>query len=134
MTTWCILWRSIPQQKSAISFIAKIDLHKILFPLTPSGFVSKKFSPMASWLRDGRNQQKIYTVVFKSAHALEQYPKIKFRVRVLGFSFFILEVKKQSPGGVLLKSILKNFAKFTGWHLCQNLFFNKVAGWGLQLY
>ena len=27
-----------------------------------------------------------------------------------------------------LKGIPKNFAKFTGKHLCQSLFFNKVAG------
>ena len=26
------------------------------------------------------------------------------------------------------KSVLRNFAKFTGKHLCQSLFFNKVAG------
>ena len=26
------------------------------------------------------------------------------------------------------KSVLKNFAKFTGNDLCQSLFFNKVAG------
>ena len=26
------------------------------------------------------------------------------------------------------KGVLRNFAKFTGKHLCQNLFFNKVAG------
>ena len=26
------------------------------------------------------------------------------------------------------KAVLGNFAKFTGKHLCQNLFFNKVAG------
>ena len=32
------------------------------------------------------------------------------------------------------KSVLKNFAKFTGKHLCQSHFFNKVVGWGLQLY
>ena len=30
------------------------------------------------------------------------------------------------------KVVLRNFAKFTGEHLCQNLFFNKVAD--LQLY
>ena len=28
----------------------------------------------------------------------------------------------------LKKVVLKNFAKFTGKHLCQSLFFNKVAG------
>ena len=32
------------------------------------------------------------------------------------------------------KGVLKNFAKFTGKHLWQRLFFKKVAGWGLQLY
>ena len=29
------------------------------------------------------------------------------------------------------KGVLKNFEKFTGKHLCQSLFFNKVAGWDL---
>ena len=29
------------------------------------------------------------------------------------------------------KGVLRNFAKFTGKHLCQRLFFNKVAGLGL---
>ena len=32
------------------------------------------------------------------------------------------------------KFILGNFGKFTGKHLCQSLFFNKVASRGLQLY
>ena len=52
-------------------------------------------------------------------------------------------IQKKSHGGVLLKSfklsrrnhrrcsvkkgVLRNFAKFTGTLLCQNLFFNKVA-------
>ena len=37
-----------------------------------------------------------------------------------GLSF---SIQKQSPKGVL-----SNFAKCTGKHLCQSLFFNKVAG------
>ena len=32
------------------------------------------------------------------------------------------------------KDFLRNFTKFKGKDLCQNLFFNKVAGWGLQRY
>ena len=28
----------------------------------------------------------------------------------------------------VLKGVLRNFTKFTGKHLCQSLFFNKVAG------
>ena len=43
--------------------------------------------------------------------------------------------QKQSSGGVLCrKGVIRNFAKFLGEHLCQSLFFNKVAGLGLQLY
>ena len=32
------------------------------------------------------------------------------------------------------QGVLKNFAKFTGKHLRQSLFFDKVAGWGQQFY
>ena len=32
------------------------------------------------------------------------------------------------------KGVLKNFAKFTWKHMWQSLLFNKVVGWGLQLY
>ena len=38
------------------------------------------------------------------------------------------ECQKQSPGSFYKKGVLKNFAKLTGKHLCQSLFFNKVAG------
>ena len=32
------------------------------------------------------------------------------------------------------EGVLRNFVKFTGNHLCQNLFSNEVAGLSLQLY
>ena len=32
------------------------------------------------------------------------------------------------------KGVLRNFAKFIGKHVCQSLFFNKVAGLSLLLY
>ena len=35
--------------------------------------------------------------------------------------------QKQPPEVFYKKVVLVNFAKFTGKHLCQNLFFNKVA-------
>ena len=38
-----------------------------------------------------------------------------------------LQVQKQSPKVVFKKGALRNFEKFTGKHLCQSLFFNKVA-------
>ena len=39
------------------------------------------------------------------------------------------EESEAATGDILLrKGVLRNFAKFTGKHLCQSLFFNKVAG------
>ena len=38
------------------------------------------------------------------------------------------EIQKQPPEMFYKKGALKNFTKFTGKHLCQSLFFNKVAG------
>ena len=40
----------------------------------------------------------------------------------------------ESLGGrcSIKKGVLRNFAKFTGKHLCQSLFFNKVAELSLQ--
>ena len=42
--------------------------------------------------------------------------------------------KNQSPDVFFKKGVLKNFAKFTGKHQCQSLFFDKLQGLGLQLY
>ena len=38
------------------------------------------------------------------------------------------EVQKQPPEVFCKKGVLRNFAKFTGKHLCQSFFFNKVSG------
>ena len=38
------------------------------------------------------------------------------------------------PEVFCMEAALKSFAKFTGKHPCQNLFFNKVVGGGLQPY
>ena len=42
--------------------------------------------------------------------------------------------KKQPPEVFCKKDVIRNFAKFTGKHLCHSLFLNKVAGKGLQFY
>ena len=49
-----------------------------------------------------------------------------------GIIIIILDIQKQPPEMFYEKCLLKNFAKFTGKHLWQSLFFNKVAD--LQLY
>ena len=40
-------------------------------------------------------------------------------------------MQKQAPDVICEKGVLRNFAKFTGKHLCQSLFFNNVPGQGL---
>ena len=37
-------------------------------------------------------------------------------------------IQKQPQKCSMKKGVLKNFTKFTGKHMCQNLFFYKVAG------
>ena len=39
-----------------------------------------------------------------------------------------VNVRSSHPKIFCNNIVLKNFAKFTGKHLCQNLFFNKVSG------
>ena len=38
------------------------------------------------------------------------------------------KLQNQPPGVFYKKGVLRNFTKLTGKHLCQSLFFNKVAG------
>ena len=40
----------------------------------------------------------------------------------------VLKSRRSHRSCSLRKGVLRNFAKFTGKHLCQSLFFNKVAG------
>ena len=48
-----------------------------------------------------------------------------FPIRIFIFS---LDYQKQPPEVFCKKDVLRNFTKFTGKHLCQSLFFNKIVG------
>ena len=52
----------------------------------------------------------------------------KFDFCAVGLREIIWNSQKQSSEVLYKKSVLKNFAKFTGKHLCQSLFSNKVTG------
>ena len=45
-----------------------------------------------------------------------------------GYDCLTCMLKSRHPDVFCKKSVLRNFAKFTGEHLCQGLFFSKVAG------
>ena len=54
-----------------------------------------------------------------------------FFLRFLSFSFLFVSFSGSSrPDVFCLKCVLRNFAKFTGKHLGQSFYFNKVAGLG----
>ena len=51
------------------------------------------------------------------------------RLTIISFCFSCFEVFRRSRPEVLYKKgVLRDFAKFTGKHLRQSLFFNKVSG------
>ena len=68
----------------------------------------------------------------------DKLPPLKFHDPLItwscGFDSLVydldLERKGRSSQPIVLrkKGILRNFSKFTGKHLCHNLFFNKVVG------
>ena len=51
-----------------------------------------------------------------------------FFLQLLLLKIFECFLQKQPLEVFYKKGVLKNFAKFIGKHLCQSLFFNKVAG------
>ena len=55
----------------------------MFFPLTPNlvGFVNKNVLPMTSWSLDKQVPAKTVHIDFQILNTLEQYPKIKFRIR-----------------------------------------------------
>ena len=68
-------------------------------------------------------KQKVFFIIFKGL-SLKQIKRIFFgRWEHLRDQF-----RSSRPKLFCKKGVLRNFAKFTGKHLCQSLFFNKVAG------
>ena len=59
---------------------------------------------------------------WKDKFSRQHIKKISRTLRMSNYS-----IQKEPPEVFCKKAILKNFAKFTGKHLCQSLFFHKVA-------
>ena len=72
--------------------------------------------------------------ILQLVHEMSSFPDVLYKRGVLkNFPKFTEKHKKQSSGGVLSKDVLKYLAKFTEKHLCWSLFFNRVAGWKLEI-
>ena len=68
-------------------------------------------------------------------HGVSFYIKI-FTLKIFGRNckHQHLNVQNQLPDVFCKKGTLRNFTKITGKHLCQSLFFNKVAGLRLAFF
>ena len=85
--------------------------------------------------------QSLSPVIFETwnkvlwEHHPYQIANQKIKVLIQFNLLIYLKIAETATGGVLYKKdVLRNFTKFTGKHLCQCLFFNKVAGRDLQPY
>ena len=84
-----------------------------------------------------RHRSNVFTIHFEEMHSIKLLvPILALNLRFFVFAFFwwrrtLAKIFRSSRRMCSVKKgVLRNFAKFTGKHLCQSLFFNKVAGLG----
>ena len=82
------------------------------------------------------SKRKRVQIEIRAEEAIQQFPiAIKpgsplasKMLRLVKWFCTLIWYRSSLPKGFCRKGVLRNFAKFTGKHLCQSLFFNKVAG------
>ena len=125
---------------------------KLIFLFKPFFYMTEKsrqkFIIILRTKRDFKVHWKAFFIIFKGISAARNYlrPESAPLICQIGISFLYFNFRTILSHSVLLfsicrnsrpkvfckKGVPRNFAKFTVKHLCQNLFFNKIAG--LQLY
>ena len=68
-------------------------------------------------------------IVFDKLNQSQPFLFIKKKITSKDYFFFFRNSRQEV---FHKKSVLRNLAEFTGKNLCQRLFFNKVAGLGLE--
>ena len=72
-------------------------------------------------------QMQIYfTAIIKESDSFRQKKRHVQKARIFSKTFRFIE-RNSHQRCSMKKGVLRNFTKFTGKHLCQSLFFNKVA-------
>ena len=115
-----------------------------LNPRTPIWFLNKLFMHKSaivdcSWLTDfGAGPLEIRVVFFLDMWNVFDkvwHEELIYKLSEMGISGQALALIRSSHRRCSVrKGVLRNYSKFTGKHLYQSLFFNKVAGFSLQLY
>ena len=72
--------------------------------------------------------KKIPTQMFSCKYCKLFKNSFFYRTHLVTAMYPIHHLQKQPPEVFSRKGVPRNFAKFTGKHLCQGLFFHKVAG------
>ena len=62
------------------------------------------------------------------AYWQQQLKHLNVKIQEAKSKNVVITDRSSRPEVFCKKGVLRNFAKFTGKHLCQSLFFNKVAG------
>ena len=81
---------------------------------------------------NGLRHERVNSVVqFLPSYVVPTYTVLNIQKHFLSFEkhyYYFIFSKSRNRKCSVRKYILRNFAKFTGKHLCQSLFFHKVAG------
>ena len=99
--------------------------------LTIKGFIVTSYKPkfvegikeLSQWIEEVRKQFS-----YSFLHPIQVMIKKKSLILPLEKKFMITQFRSSQQMCSLKKGVLRNFVKFTGKHLHQSLFFNRVAG------
>ena len=128
LLSWCRLYNSIHLRK---------NLKSLIFPGEFLHFTAMSFdiNPviLLMWSLVPSMVCKFYPKLFLSQYNMLLVINMRFVIPFLQCyqilqHKFKFEIFQKPPRRCSVKKRLKNFSKFTGKHLCQSLFFNKVAG------
>ena len=104
---------------------------KVIFPIKPFFYMNKKLKQKIKHLENEKSfLGEINSSFLKGFQPPKMVPDLRVRLYVWEMLLRLLyrDLQKQPPEVFYEKVVLKNFTKFTGKHLCQSLFLNKVAG------
>ena len=109
---------------------------KLLLSLKQLSYLSKNFLKFVCILSSELRANlvtRIFIILMFHKHSFVIFYRKKITTPLL-FVQVSSRLRSSDRRCSVKKGVLRNFAKFTGKYLCQRLFFNKVAGLGLQLY
>ena len=89
----------------------------------------RKSKPVSEfWDQNGWRQLSNKSTAFTLTNSYSSHSAVFSRIPIVNIFHISIFIRSSRPEAFHEKGVLRNFTKFTGKHLCQSLFFNKVAG------